>query len=1394
MYVTQSCELRRRPPSAAPAAAVSESPEAIAAVELGDYEAIGYSDTVSFDAGYTWDERDHLFRRKDVVSIGYSDGFEVENRLYQIVASAADRSVLSSELVQHIKDWPTEYHLSRSRHCLLRPLNIKPGDLVLELGCGCGALTRYLGEVGANVVAVEGSLMRARIAAKRCEGLANVAIYADDLVHFDLGETFDWVLLIGVLEYAPVYAKSESPVSDYLARATRYLKPGGKLVVAIENKLGLKYFNGCSEDHLGRRYVGIEGLYQPEQPVTFGRRELIGILQGAGLANVEVLYPFPDYKLPSVVLRDAALAHAGFDAGDLLARSHARDYLGWNLRNFDDALVNDQLVRNGVLADFSNSFLAVATQHSLATAVTSSLAMAFSPNRVAEFATLTRFESDGDGIFVVKEAMAATGKRTRRLEAGFDLTNLVGENAYLPGRQLTWEILAARAGRIASVADVLMPWFRYLMDSSVTTANGITPAGVKPSLSAFQVDGSYLDCVPANLIRSGDKLQLIDCEWQTSTPIETGWVATRGVLYTIFNGVFGHEQLQSPFAVLQELCTRSGLTVTFQQVKRWLKLEAEFQSVVLGFPIAAIDPRPAVLLRLADEYEGQKQLAAGRQAEILRLDRVLQSSQTIIEQGSRQSNALQQALDHLGRERAQLEEDHTKVKSSEQFWRAELEKALTSRSWKLTKPVRAVNKLLHGDAEAPAASAATNASTSEATPAPENLPAPPQPPAEPTVVPAGREAWDSDGRARLQQLLESGRRLVLPAADGQPEVSIVLVFYNNAHLSLLCLESILANAGASYEVVIVDNASTDDTGKLLDRIDRAHIVRNPDNRGFGEACVQGVGESKGRYICFLNNDALLEPGALQAALDNFHDAGVGAVGGKILFANGRLQEAGSMLWSDGSAWGYGRDDDPAAPQYEFRRLTDYCSAAFLVTPTDLFRELGGFSPEFFPAYYEDTDYCTKVWNSGRTVVYEPKAAIRHYESAASGHSDAARTLMARQQEKFVAKWRELLAQHLPPDGENIQRGRYAALARGKWMLYLEDRIPHRDLGSGFPRSNDILHHLLRQGYHVTCASMSAPLEGNDYSDIDPTIELMDGYTHPDRLFFEYVRKADLIWVTRPHNMERLLQGMIARNVVSWARIVYDAEAIFAERDRLKAELPGWLIAPKVYDAWASRELALGRGADAVVCVSERDCEAITHHGLANVHVVGHQMAPQPTPAPFAARRAFLFVGAMHQADSPNADSMLYFCREIWPTVQQATGASLLIAGFGSDRLRTSLEPYGAQVLGAQDNLAALYNQARVFVVPTRYAAGIPYKAHEAAARGVPLVVSSLIGTQMGWQNESECLIAADAGSFADDCIRLFQDQALWEKLRAGALARVENDLTEKRTSEAIAAVMNSLQR
>ena len=223
------------------------------------------------------------------------------------------------------------------------------------------------------------------------------------------------------------------------------------------------------------------------------------------------------------------------------------------------------------------------------------------------------------------------------------------------------------------------------------------------------------------------------------------------------------------------------------------------------------------------------------------------------------------------------------------------------------------------------------------------------------------------------------------------------------------------------EVVVLDNGSRDATGALLDRLDGARVLRSDENLHFLRGVNYAVQHVRGRNLLLLNNDAQLLPGAVEAALRTLSgDPTIGAVGGRIILPDGTLQEAGSIVWNDGTCLGYGRGRSPNDPEFMFRRDVDYCSGAFLLTPTALFRRLGGFDERYAPAYYEETDYCVRLWKQGLRVVFEPEAAILHlrvrqrYRRAQS----EALELQRRNWRRFAAAHADWLRGQLPPSQLN----------------------------------------------------------------------------------------------------------------------------------------------------------------------------------------------------------------------------------------------------------------------------------------------------------------------------------------------------------------------------------------
>lgn len=509
-------------------------------------------------------------------TFGYSDGDSAEDYLFSVLKASADVSANSAELLAAIRDWPSEYHLSPARHNLLRHIPFKPTDRILELGSGCGAMTRYLAETGATVVAVEGSRRRATIAAERCRDLSNVTIYCDNIADFAPADKFDYVTLIGVLEYAPKFIQAADPVAACLEQAAALLKDDGSLVLAIENQLGLKYLSGCGEDHTGFPFFGIHDLYGEGTPITFGKAELGSRLRSSGFADASFLYPFPDYKLPTVILTESAFDRRDFAVADLLCRSFSRDYGGETPRAFHENLAWRPLARNGLVQDHANSFLVMARKRGSENAPRLDwLARIYSSGRLPAFQTETLFLPDGEGIAVEKQALHPEAPTPSHVEAPDFVHHPPGRARYVPGRLYAAELqlIMARGADPAAVAHWAAPWVKRLVAKAVPGPDN------EPVLP-----GEWLDAIPANMVRDGSgALVDIDLEWGTRTPVPLAWVLVRGLFNSLAAcppsaGFTGLTFRAAVSRVLEKL----GRTLSDEDFARAALFEDSLRSAVFG--------------------------------------------------------------------------------------------------------------------------------------------------------------------------------------------------------------------------------------------------------------------------------------------------------------------------------------------------------------------------------------------------------------------------------------------------------------------------------------------------------------------------------------------------------------------------------------------------------------------------------------------------------------------------------------------------------------------------------------------------------------------------------------------------------------------------------------------
>lgn len=619
----------------------------------------------------------------------------------------------------------------------------------------------------------------------------------------------------------------------------------------------------------------------------------------------------------------------------------------------------------------------------------------------------------------------------------------------------------------------------------------------------------------------------------------------------------------------------------------------------------------------------------------------------------------------------------------------------------------------------------------------------------------------------------SGGALRLPPPSSSPRASIIVPVYNQLHMTLACLRA-LAEAGdeCGFEVIVVDDGSSDATPELLPSVPGLVFHRNRENLGFIGACNAGAARARGEFLVFLNNDTTVQPGWLDALLATFSRyPDTGLAGSQLVYPDGRLQEAGGIIFADGSCWNYGRFEDPAHPRFNFVREVDYCSGASIAIRRELFESLGGFDAHYAPAYYEDTDLAMRVRRQGLKVRYQPASVVVHHEGATSG-TDTGSGIKAYQvanQAKFQQRWREVLERdHRPPSA-----GAELASERGRLrrVLVLDACTPTPDRDSGSLRMTALLKLLRDQGCSVVFFPENRAHDGR-YTQALQQLGV-EAWWHPwladvPRWLAQHGERFDLVIGSRHYVLGPVLP--LLRAQAPHARVVFDTVDLHFLREQREAELAGDAAGLRTAARTRKAELALVAQADLTWVVSEAERVLLAGEAPgARVDVVSniHDIA-DPGPG-FAQRDGLLFVGGFRHP--PNVDAARWLADEIMPRIHaRHPGLVLhLVGGDAAPEVQALGEKPGIHFHGYLPDLDPLLRGVRVSVAPLRYGAGVKGKVNQALAHGIPVVATTCAVEGMHLVDGQDVLVADDADAFADAVLRLHDDAALWTQLSEGGL-------------------------
>jgi GT2 family glycosyltransferase/glycosyltransferase involved in cell wall biosynthesis len=760
------------------------------------------------------------------------------------------------------------------------------------------------------------------------------------------------------------------------------------------------------------------------------------------------------------------------------------------------------------------------------------------------------------------------------------------------------------------------------------------------------------------------------------------------------------------------------------------------------------------------ELEHRAEWAFGLDAQLKRNASALRNLQGEFEERSAWALALDRDLQVASRERDEL--------------RSEREQILHSLSWRITKPLRFARRKLRGLRVRLGFAASRLRAIVHRTRG--SL-------ASRGVTGTLRRAADEFRRsapspnARIVAAPTSEFSPFDVPADTTPRVSIVIPVHNKIDYTVACLRSLAAHPGtAAFETIVVDDASGDATAERLAQIRGIRVLRNEQNLGFVGSCNAGAAAAHGEFLAFLNNDTVVEDGWLDALLRVFdEEPESGLAGAKLVYPDGRLQEAGGIVFADGSGWNYGRFENPADPRFEFRRESDYCSGAAIMIRRDLFDQLGGFDTRYAPAYYEDTDLAFAVRKAGKKVLYEPRATVVHFEGITAGTDTGSgmKRFQAVNREKFLEKWKSELVRQPAPIADAKDAEAAANFRTHGHVLIVDAYTPTPDQDSGSLRMLNLMR-LLREGGHAVSFLPDNRAHAGKYTQALQALGVQALYhpfvADPVAWLRAYGKSLGAVVLSR-HYVAANYVGLV-RLYAPQARLIFDTVDVHHLREQRAAELIGSAEQAQQAARTRAQELKLMRECDVTLVVSAaekellaRDLPGVRIEVLSNVHEIHGRRSE------FGERRDLVFVGGFQHP--PNVDAVLWFVNDVFPRVRAALpGIVFHVIGSKAPKNILELAHDGVQVHGFVKDIAPFMDGCRLALAPLRYGAGVKGKINMAMSHGLPVVATTPAAEGMHARDGEDLLVADAPEDFAAAIVRAYGDAALWKKLSDNGLTNV----------------------
>jgi GT2 family glycosyltransferase len=616
--------------------------------------------------------------------------------------------------------------------------------------------------------------------------------------------------------------------------------------------------------------------------------------------------------------------------------------------------------------------------------------------------------------------------------------------------------------------------------------------------------------------------------------------------------------------------------------------------------------------------------------------------------------------------------------------------------------------------------------------------------------------------AALNAMTIEGR--VLTGDDDAPDVSIVIPVYGQLAYTLNCLHALLQQRSRySFEIIVGDDLSPDDSGTWLPRLGFIRYVRHGQNNGFIGNVNLTAGHARGATFVLLNNDTRVVEGWLDGLIDGFRlFPKAGLIGSKIFYPDGTLQEAGGIVWQDGSAWNFGRDDDPNRPRYAYARQVDYVSGCAIAIPAAVWRELEGFDAHFSPAYYEDVDLCLRLQARGYETWFQPQSRLIHYEGKTSGTdiSGGIKAFQQVNQAKLRARWQDVLSTHRP-NGREPWLERERKIKHRVLVIDAANPTPWQDAGS--VAVINLFRYYMALGYGVSFVAENFLYERRAVSEMQamgvqvfyaPYEAFLPG------LLKHYGMLFDVIHVIRAEVAYKSLD--LIRALAPGALAIYqncDLEYLRLERQAGVERRPDLLAEAQ---ALKPRELGLSRQYDLTISHSEAE-KAILNEELPGETVIVMPLIEESrrvSPG-LQGRKNFMFLGGY--GHPPNVDAALWLLDEIWPDLSaRYPEAKLVLVGASPPPAIRDREGPRVVVTGLVDDLAPWFAEARVFLAALRYGAGSKGKVLASLAHGVPVVATDIAAEGLPIEDGKTLVLANTADEMIREASRVYDmDEADW---------------------------------